>query len=63
MTIKIRITVIAHNHPSGDPAPSKADIDMTRMVKDALDAVGIAVHDHVVVGRKGHVSFKAMGLL
>ena len=55
--------IMVHNHPSGDPKPSKADIDMTRMVKDALDAVGIAVHDHVVVGRKGHVSFKAMGLL
>ena len=55
--------IMVHNHPSGDPQPSKADIDMTRMVKDALDAVGIAVHDHVVIGRKGHVSFKAMGLL
>jgi DNA repair protein RadC len=55
--------IMVHNHPSGDPKPSKADIDMTRMVKDALDAVGIGVHDHVIVGRKGHVSFKAMGLL
>ena len=63
LTLHASAIIMVHNHPSGDPAPSKADIDMTRMVKDALDAVGIAVHDHVVVGRKGHVSFKAMGLL
>ncbi|TAN61065.1 MAG: JAB domain-containing protein [Magnetospirillum sp.] len=55
--------ILVHNHPSGDPKPSKADIDMTRMVKDALAAVGIAVHDHLVIGRKGHASFKAMGIL
>ncbi|ARJ67695.1 hypothetical protein WV31_19560 [Magnetospirillum sp. ME-1] len=55
--------IMVHNHPSGDPKPSRADIDMTRAVKDALNAVGIQLHDHVVVGRKGHASFKAMGLL
>jgi DNA repair protein RadC len=55
--------ILVHNHPSGDPAPSRADIDMTRMVRDALAAVSISVHDHLVVGRKGHVSFKAQGLL
>jgi DNA repair protein RadC len=55
--------IMVHNHPSGDPAPSKADIDMTRTVADALRAVGIQVHDHLVVGRKGHTSFKSMGLL
>ncbi|KIL98531.1 DNA repair protein RadC [Paramagnetospirillum magnetotacticum MS-1] len=55
--------VMVHNHPSGDPKPSRADMEMTRAVKDALAAVGIALHDHVVVGRKGHSSFKAMGLL
>jgi len=55
--------IMVHNHPSGDPKPSKADIDMTRTVKEALGAVGIQLHDHVVVGRKGHASFKAMGLL
>ena len=55
--------IAAHNHPSGDPKPSKADIDMTRMVKGALAAVGISVHDHLVIGASGHVSFKAMGLL
>jgi len=55
--------ILVHNHPSGDPQPSKADLDMTRAVKDALAGVGIAVHDHLVIGRKGHASFKAMGLL
>ncbi|MCR6631535.1 MAG: DNA repair protein RadC [Magnetospirillum sp.] len=55
--------IMVHNHPSGDPTPSKADIEMTRAVRDALRAVGIAVHDHLVIGRKGHTSFKSVGLL
>lgn len=55
--------IMVHNHPSGDPAPSKADIEMTRTVRDALRAVGITVHDHLIVGRKGHTSFKSVGLL
>ena len=54
---------IAHNHPSGDPKPSRADIDMTRKVKDALATVNITLHDHVVIGRGGRVSFKSEGLL
>lgn len=52
-----------HNHPSGDPTPSRADIDMTRKIKDACATVGITLHDHVVIGRGGHVSFKTQGLL
>lgn len=52
-----------HNHPSGDPTPSRADIEMTRQVRDAAAALGIALHDHLVVGRKGHVSFREKGLL
>lgn len=55
--------IMVHNHPSGDPAPSRADIDMTRAVRDALGAVGISLHDHLIVGRKGNVSFKGQGLL
>lgn len=51
------------NHPPGDPTPSRADIEMTRLVKEAVRAVGIALHDHLVIGRTGHVSFKAQGLL
>lgn len=55
--------IMVHNHPSGDPTPSRADIDMTRQVVQALAAVGITVHDHVVVGRKKHESFRTLGLL
>lgn len=55
--------ILVHNHPSGDPTPSRADIQMTRAVQDAAKALGIMVHDHVVVGRSGHASFKALGLL
>ena len=55
--------IMVHNHPSGDPTPSKADIEMTRQVMAALKGVGIALHDHLVIGRKGHVSFKAQGLI
>lgn len=55
--------ILVHNHPSGDPTPSKADITMTRDVVDAAKALGIVVHDHLIIGRSGHVSFKALGLL
>jgi hypothetical protein len=54
---------IVHNHPSGDPTPSTADIDMTRQVVDAGRTLKITVHDHLVVGREGVASFKALGLL
>jgi DNA repair protein RadC len=55
--------ILVHNHPSGDPTPSTADVTMTRQVIDAAKALGIAVHDHIVVGRHGVVSFKSLGLL
>jgi DNA repair protein RadC len=55
--------ILVHNHPSGDPAPSKADIAMTREVANAAKTMGIAVHDHLVIGRAGHASFKSLGLL
>ena len=54
--------ILVHNHPSGDPTPSTADIDMTRQVIEAGRALKIAVHDHLVVGRDGVASFKALGL-
>jgi DNA repair protein RadC len=54
--------ILVHNHPSGDPTPSSADIDMTRQVVDAGRTLRIAVHDHLVVGRDGVASFKALGL-
>jgi DNA repair protein RadC len=55
--------ILVHNHPSGDPTPSSADVDMTRQVVDALRPLRIAVHDHLVVARDGVASFKALGLL
>ncbi len=55
--------ILVHNHPSGDPTPSAADIDMTRQVIEAARALRIAIHDHLVVGREGVASFKALGLL
>ena len=55
--------ILVHNHPSGDPTPSKADITMTREIANAAKALAIAVHDHLVIGRSGHASFKSLGLL
>jgi DNA repair protein RadC len=55
--------VLVHNHPSGDPAPSIADIDMTRKIVDAAAKLGIEVHDHVIIGRTGHTSFKGSKLI
>jgi DNA repair protein RadC len=55
--------ILVHNHPSGDPTPSRADIEMTREVVDAARSLRIAVHDHIVIGRGGSASFKALGLM
>lgn len=55
--------IMVHNHPSNHPAPSPADIEMTRTVRKALAGVGVVLHDHVIVSRKGHTSFKQMCLL
>ncbi len=55
--------LLVHNHPSGDPHPSRADIDMTRRIMTAAEPFGIVVHDHIVVGREGHASFKGLGLI
>jgi len=55
--------ILVHNHPSVDPTPSRADIEMTRDVAAAAKALHIAVHDHLVIGRSGHASFKSLGLL
>ena len=52
-----------HNHPSGDPTPSRADIDMTRQVIEAGLSLSVTVHDHLVVGRDGVASFKQLGLM
>lgn len=55
--------ILVHNHPSGDPTPSKADIDLTREIEKALKALEIRLHDHLVVGASETVSMKAKGLI
>ena len=55
--------IMVHNHPSGDPTPSQGDIAMTRQVVEAAGKLQIRVHDHLIIGRNDHVSFKALGLL
>ena len=55
--------ILVHNHPSGDPQPSRADIEITNEIVALGDPLGIVVHDHLIIGRKGHASFRALGLL
>ena len=55
--------ILVHNHPSGDPTPSQADITMTREIVAVAKPLGIAVHDHIIVGRDGHVSFRGLKLI
>ena len=55
--------ILVHNHPSGDPTPSGADMRMTRELVDIAKPLGIAIHDHIIVGRDGHASFKGLGLI
>lgn len=52
-----------HNHPSGDPTPSRADIQMTKQISEIAGTLGIVLHDHIIVGRDGHASFKGLQLL
>ena len=54
---------MVHNHPSGDPTPSKADIEMTKEVRNAGAKLSIVLHDHLIMTRAGYASFKEMGLL
>jgi DNA repair protein RadC len=55
--------ILVHNHPSGDPTPSRADIEMTKTIVDVGKPLGVAVHDHLVIGREGHVSFRGLNLI
>ena len=63
LEISATAIILVHNHPSGDPTPSRADIDMTQMIKSAARPLGITLHDHMIVGREGHKSFRGLGLL
>ncbi|KAA9014330.1 RadC family protein [Sphingobium limneticum] len=55
--------ILVHNHPSGDPSPSRQDIDITRQIVEAGKRLGIAVHDHIIMAASGHTSLRAQGLL
>jgi DNA repair protein RadC len=55
--------ILVHNHPSGDPTPSQADIQMTKAIIDIAGPLGISVHDHIIVGKNGHVSMKGLKLI
>ncbi len=55
--------ILVHNHPSGDPTPSRADIDMTRKVKEAVDTINVSLFDHVIIGKGKHVSLRAENLI
>ncbi|MDQ0421088.1 DNA repair protein RadC [Peteryoungia aggregata LMG 23059] len=55
--------ILVHNHPSGDPTPSRADIDMTRTIVETAKPLGITVHDHIIIGKDGHASLKGLRLI
>lgn len=55
--------ILVHNHPSGDPSPSRADIDITRNIAEAGKCLNIAVHDHIIIGTNGHSSLRSQGLI
>ena len=55
--------ILVHNHPSGDPTPSRADIEMTKTVMDSAKPLGITLHDHIIVGKDGHVSMRGLKLI
>ena len=54
--------ILVHNHPSGDPTPSRADIQMTKTIVEVARPLGIEVHDHIIVGKDGHASLKGLRL-
>ncbi len=63
LELKSASLIVVHNHPSGDPAPSRQDITLTRDLVAAAGQFGIAVHDHVIIGARGHASLKALGVM
>lgn len=63
LELNVSAVILVHNHPSGDPTPSNADITMTEQVAAACAAIGVTIHDHVVIGKETDASFRALGLL
>jgi DNA repair protein RadC len=54
---------LVHNHPGGDPSPSRADIEMTKQIVEIARGLGVEVHDHIIVGRDGHASLRGLKLI
>jgi DNA repair protein RadC len=63
LEVSAKAMILVHNHPSGDPTPSRADIDMTAQVVQAARSLNVEVHDHLIVGREGVTSLKQLGLM
>ncbi|CAL1692840.1 hypothetical protein MMB232_03023 [Brevundimonas subvibrioides] len=63
LEVNAKAMILVHNHPSGDPTPSRADIDMTQQIVRAARSLNVEVHDHLIVGREGVTSFKQLGLM
>ena len=63
LELQASAVILVHNHPSGDPQPSQADIDMTRQVARALAAVEVTLHDHLIIARGGQASLRSLGLI
>jgi DNA repair protein RadC len=63
LELSATVVVLVHNHPSGDPTPSRADIEMTKQIVSSAKSLGIVVHDHIIVGKQGHASFRGLGLI
>lgn len=63
LEVSASAVILCHNHPSGDPTPSRADIDMTRRIIEVAKPLGIEVHDHIIVGKDGHASLKGLRLI
>ena len=55
--------ILVHNHPSGDPTPSEADISMTAQINTAAQALGVTLHDHIIIGKSQELSFKSAGYI
>ena len=63
LEVSATAVILVHNHPSGDPTPSQADIAMTRQIVEAGKPLGILVHDHIIIGKNGHTSMKGQALI
>jgi DNA repair protein RadC len=63
LELSVTAIILVHNHPSGDPTPSAADIEMTQTIIEIASPLGIAVHDHLIIGKDGHASFRALKLI